>query len=382
MAGTTALIVAAGRGSRAGGGLPKQYRLLCGVPVLRRSCLAFLEHPAIDRVRVVIHPDDRSHYDLAVHGLALGPPVHGGAERQESSLNGLEALAAKSPPDKVLIHDAARPLVDAATVTRVIEALDLAPAAVAGIPVTDTLKRADHTARVAATVDRIGLWRAQTPQGFAFGPILEAHRSAAPRAMTDDAAVAEAAGMMVTMVEGSEDNMKLTTESDFERAERMLSAADIRVGTGYDVHRFGPGDTVMLCGVPVPHDQGLVGHSDADVGLHALTDAILGAVAAGDIGSHFPPSDPAWQGANSALFLHKAVSLVRGRGGTIRNLDVTLICERPKVGPYRERMRESIAAIAEIQTERVSVKATTTEGLGFTGRGEGIAAQATATICL
>lgn len=382
MPGTTALIVAAGRGQRAGSGLPKQYRVLAGLPVLRRTCLAFLRHPGVEGVRVVIHPDDRAQYDAAVAGLSLPAPVPGGAARQESSLQGLEALAADAAPDRVLIHDAARPLVDDATIGRVIEALARAPAVVAGMPVTDTLKRADAGGWVLGTVERSGLWRAQTPQGFVFASILQAHRAAAGRSLTDDAAVAEAAGLTVRMVEGNETNMKLTTEDDFQRAERLLASRDVRVGTGFDVHRFGPGDHLMLCGLAVPHEKALQGHSDADVGLHALTDAILGAIAGGDIGSHFPPSDPAWRGADSAQFLRRAASLVAERGGEIRHLDVTLICERPKVGPHREAMRERIALIAGIPPDRVSVKATTTEGLGFTGRQEGIAAQATATICL
>lgn len=382
MTGTTALIVAAGRGQRAGRGLPKQYRTLAGLAVLRRACLAFLGHPRVGSVRVVINPTDRAHYDTAVAGLHLPEPVAGGESRQESCLRGLEALANGTAPDSVLIHDAARPFVDAATIGRVIDALDRSPAVIAGVPVTDTLKRVESGGRVATTVERAGLWRAQTPQGFKFGSILRAHRAAAGRALTDDAAVAEASGLAVVMVEGSESNMKLTSEDDFRRAERMLSGCDIRVGTGFDVHRFGPGSRVMLCGIAIPHDRGLQGHSDADAGLHALTDAILGAVAGGDIGSHFPPSDPQWRGADSAEFLRKAVSLVTGRGGEIRHLDVTLICETPKVGPHRGAMRERIAEVAGVPAERVSVKATTTEGLGFTGRGEGIAAQAIATICL
>lgn len=382
MPGTTALIVAAGRGQRAGAGLPKQYRPLAGRPAMRHACLAFLRHPGIDHVRVVIHPDDRQLYEAAVTGLNLLPPVPGGAARQESCLKGLEALAEDAAPDRVLIHDAARPLVDHGTIGRVIDALHDATAIVAGVPVIDTLKRTDPAGWVSDTVDRTGLWRAQTPQGFQFSEILLAHRAAAGRALTDDAAVAEAAGLTVRIVEGSETNMKLTTEADFEHAERLLSGRDIRVGMGFDVHRFGPGQHVMLCGIAVPHDLGLQGHSDADVGLHALTDAILGTIAAGDIGGHFPPTEAVWRGADSAQFLTRAAALVAERGGEIRHLDVTLICERPKIGPYREAMRQRIALIAGIPLDRVSVKATTTEGLGFTGRNEGIAAQATATICL
>ena len=381
MTDAVALIVAAGRGHRAGGGIPKQYRILAGQSVLRRSCLAFLGQPGIAAVRVVIHPDDRILYDAAVAGLDLPEPIAGGATRQDSCRNGLEMLAA-SPPDRVLIHDAARPLVGPETIRRVLAALDKSPGAVAGVPVNDTLKRADASGAVAGTVDRAGLWRAQTPQGFRFADILNAHRQCAGLAMTDDAAVAEAADLPVALVQGDEDNMKITNEEDFARASRLLGGPDLRVGNGFDVHRFEPGDHVMLCGVRVPHDRRLQGHSDADVGLHALTDAILGAIGDGDIGSHFPPTDARWRGADSAAFLRHAVSLVTARGGDIRHLDVTVICERPKVSPYREAMRARIAEIAGVGIDRVSVKATTTEGLGFTGRGEGIAAQATATVGL
>lgn len=382
MARTVALLVAAGRGQRAGGEIPKQFRMLDGLPVLRRSCNAFLGHPAVDAVQVVIHADDGDRYDRAVGGLGLRPAAVGGATRQDSCRLGLEALAAGAAPDRVLIHDAARPLVDRPTIDRVLAALDEVPGAVAAVPVADTLKRADASDCVAATVDRNRLWRAQTPQGFRFAEILSAHRNAAGLSLTDDAAVAERAGMPVRLVAGSEDNLKITTEDDFRRAGMLLSGADLRVGTGFDVHRFGPGDSVVLCGVTIPHDHGLQGHSDADVGLHALSDAILGAVAEGDIGSHFPPADPRWRGADSAGFLRHAVGLVAARAGEIRHLDVTLICERPKVGPHRPAMRARIADIAGVPEQRVSVKATTTDGLGFTGRGEGIAAQATATVRL
>ena len=381
MAKTVALIVAAGRGQRAGEGLPKQYRKLAGQSVLRRSCLAFLTHPRIDTVRVIIHPDDRMLYEDALNGLDLPPPVHGGAERQDSCRNGLEALTA-DPPDHVLIHDAARPFVDRASIDRVLDALQDSPAAISAQPVTDTLKKAGSEGRVAQTIDRAGLWRAQTPQGFRYADILEAHRKMAGESLTDDAAVAEAAGLAVTLVPGNEDNVKLTTEDDFARAERMLGNGDIRVGSGFDVHRFDEGNSVTLCGVNIKHDRTLAGHSDADVGLHAVTDALLGAIGAGDIGSHFPPGDPQWRGADSARFLRHAAELVTRRGGRIAHLDVTLICEAPKIGPHREAMRARIAEIAGIGIDRVSVKATTTEGLGFTGRGEGIAAQATATVML
>lgn len=379
-----ALIVAGGSGQRFGAERPKQYLDLLGKPILRRTLDAFLSHPRITGVQVVIDPAWRAQYDRAVAGLTLPEPVTGGATRQDSVRNGLEALAAlAAPPARVLIHDAARPLTDAATIGAVIDALDETPGAVAAVPVADTLKRGAR-GLVGATVDRDGLWRAQTPQGFRFADILGAHRAAAGLALTDDAAVAEQAGLPVRLIPATEDNVKVTTPDDLTRAARVLMAGlgDIRTGTGFDVHRFTEGDFVTLCGLRVPHDQGLDGHSDADVGLHALTDAILGALAAGDIGSHFPPSDPRWRGADSARFLRHAADLVAERGGIIAHADVTIICERPKVGPHRAAMAARIADILGIAEDRVSVKATTTERLGFTGRGEGIAAQAVATIRL
>ncbi len=382
MSSCIALIVAAGSGQRFGAERPKQYLDLAGKPVLRRTVEAFLSHPKVSAVRVVINPALRDLYDAAVAGLDLPEPVAGGASRQDSVRNGLEALA-DSAPDRVLIHDAARPLIDAATIDAVIAALDHHPAALAAVPVADTLKRGDGKV-VAGTVDRSGLWRAQTPQGFRFPEILAAHRSAAGLELTDDAAVAERAGLPVALVPAREENFKVTTPDDLTRAARALDSAlsDIRTGTGFDVHRFAEGDHVTLCGVRVPHSHALDGHSDADVGLHALTDAILGALCAGDIGSHFPPSDPQWQGADSALFLKHAAELVTARGGRIAHVDVTIICERPKVGPHREAMTARIAEILGMPADRVSVKATTTERLGFTGRGEGIAAQAVATVRL
>ena len=382
MSGTFALILAAGRGSRFGGTLPKQYLPLGGAVVLRHAVDAFARHPRIDGIQVVIRPEDRNVYDHALAGIDLPPPVLGGAERQDSVRLGLEALAPRKPA-RVLIHDGARPFAAAALIGRVIDALDRAPAAIPGLPVGDTIKRvADGV--ITGTVDRSGLWRVQTPQGFHFDAILAAHRAAAGLALTDDAAVAEAAGIAPVMVAGHEGNLKITTMDDLAAAERLLAArsADIRVGQGFDVHPFGPGDGLMICGVWVPHNAGVVGHSDADVGLHALTDAVLGAIGAGDIGMHFPPSDPQWKGASSDRFLAHAVGLVRARGGSIAQLDVTIICERPKIGPHRAAMVERIVGITGIAADRVSVKATTTEKLGFTGRGEGIAAQAVATVRL
>lgn len=373
-----ALIMAAGRGQRLGADAPKQYLLLGERTVLSRSLALFAGHPQVDRVHAVIHADDHARYTAATASLALAPPIHGGTTRQESVRCGLEHLAL-DPPDLVLIHDAARPLTPSAMVGRVIDALASHEAAIPALPVADTLKQGND-GRVVATVPRAGLFRAQTPQGFRFAAILEAHRRFAGAELTDDAAVAEAAGLPVALVQGDESAFKITTGDDLERARRLTS--ETRIGTGFDVHRFGPGDHVWLCGVKVPHDHGLIGHSDADVGLHALTDAILGAIGAGDIGQHFPPGDPRWRGAASRRFLRHAADLLGERGGRIVHVDVTVICERPKVGPHRDTMRAAIAEILGIAIDRVSVKATTTEGLGFAGRREGIAAQAAATVSL
>ncbi len=386
MAGTVALIVAAGRGSRLGGEIPKQYLPIAGQALLRYSLDTLVNHPSIDAVRLVIHPDDRKLYDQAIAGYALAEPVAGGATRQQSVLNGLESLASQAP-DRVLIHDGARPFLDRGTVDRVLAALDKVPGAIAALPVADTVKRASGDHAITHTIDRQGLWRAQTPQGFRFADILKAHQAQAGRELTDDAAVAEQSGLKVAVVEGSEDNFKVTTREDLARAERRLvggaaSDYEYRTGNGFDVHAFEPGDGVWLCGVKVPFTAKLKGHSDADVALHALTDAILGAIGAGDIGQHFPPSDPQWKGANSAQFIKHAADIVMQRGGMITHLDVTVICERPKLGPHRDSMTAKLAEILGIAPHRVSVKATTTENLGFTGRGEGIAAIASATVRL
>jgi 2-C-methyl-D-erythritol 4-phosphate cytidylyltransferase/2-C-methyl-D-erythritol 2,4-cyclodiphosphate synthase len=386
-----ALIVAAGRGVRAGGGGPKQYRTLMGRSVLARTADAFLQHREVDAVRVVIHRDDSDLYEGAMGAVLqhpkLLPPVHGGAERQDSVRLGLESLKDASP-ERVLIHDAARPFIDAAVISRVIAALAASEGAIAALPVHDTLKRAagDAPDRIEETVERTRLWRAQTPQGFRFGAILAAHRAAAGKALTDDAAVAEAAGMKVALVPGSPDNMKITQAEDFGMAELLLGRrafmAEYRTGQGFDVHQFEPGDAVILCGVAIPHAGKLKGHSDADAAMHALTDAILGAVGEGDIGDHFPPSDPQWRGAPSRIFLEKACALVRARGGNVTHCDITIICEAPKIKPHRQAMREKLSEIMHVDVSRVSVKATTTEELGFTGRREGIAALATATVRL
>ena len=370
------LIVAAGKGERAGTTLPKQYEKLAWSPILRRSVEAFSGYP----VQVVIGPGQQAQAAEALAGLDLPPPVTGGATRQESVRLGLEALAATAP-DFVLIHDAARPLVSPAVIKAVASALEKgADGALPMVAASDTLRRRDGAGWT--LVPRDGLYRAQTPQGFVFDKILAAHRTHAANEVTDDVALGELAGLKVEMVEGEERNIKVTRKEDFALAEALLGKNDVRTATGYDVHKFNEGDHIWLCGIKVPHSHGLEGHSDADVGLHAITDALLGCIGAGDIGQHFPPTDERWRGAPSWKFLDHAASLVSARGGVISHVDVTLICERPKVGPHRETMRDKIAEILKIEPDRVSVKATTTEGLGFTGRREGIAAQAIATVRL
>ncbi|UPJ53468.1 bifunctional 2-C-methyl-D-erythritol 4-phosphate cytidylyltransferase/2-C-methyl-D-erythritol 2,4-cyclodiphosphate synthase [Bradyrhizobium sp. 200] len=383
---TAAILVAAGRGLRAGAGGPKQYREIGGQTVIFRAMEAFCRHPDVFAVQPVVNPDDAAVFNEAVAGLRHQPPTSGGATRQASVHAGLEALAAEKP-DIVLIHDAARPFVIPAVISRAIDAAGRTGAAVPVIPVTDTIKQVDDTGNVEATPERARLRIAQTPQAFRFDVILDAHRRAVRDGrsdFTDDAALAEWAGLTVATFEGDVANMKLTTSEDFVREEARLAAqlGDIRTGTGYDVHAFGDGDHLMLCGVRVPHVRGFLAHSDGDVGLHALVDAILGALADGDIGSHFPPSDPQWKGAASDKFLKYAVDRVTARGGRIANLEVTMICERPKIGPLRDTMRARIAEITGLNISRVAVKATTSERLGFTGREEGIAATASATIRL
>jgi 2-C-methyl-D-erythritol 4-phosphate cytidylyltransferase/2-C-methyl-D-erythritol 2,4-cyclodiphosphate synthase len=369
-----AVIVAAGRGLRAGGGVPKQWRDLGGRTVAEWTVSAFRAHPRIDRIVLVLHPDDMGRADL----FAGVGAVAGGATRRESVLAGLAALDGAGVA-RVLIHDVARPLVSAGIIDAVLDALDHVGGAAPALPVTDALWRGEG-ARVTGTASREGLFRAQTPQGFSFDAILAAHR-AHPGDAADDVEVARAAGMAVAIVPGEERNLKITTADDFARAETFLGGTmDIRTGNGFDVHAFGPGDHVTLCGVRVPFDRGLVGHSDADVGMHAVTDAIYGALAAGDIGRHFPPSDPQWKGAASGIFLRHAVELVDSMGFRLTHADVTLICEFPKIGPHAAEMQAEMARIMGIDADRVSVKATTSERLGFTGRGEGIAALATATV--
>ncbi len=381
------LIVAAGKGERTGLSLPKQYESLGGKPMLRRTVEAFAGLP----VRVVIGRGQEDLASRALAGLDLPPPIPGGPTRQDSVRRGLEALATDAP-DFVLIHDAARPFVSRQIIAAVTAALEKgARGALPMLAVADTLRRKDGAHW--CTVPRDGLYRAQTPQGFVFGDILAAHRAHAGTPVTDDMALAELAGIAVERVEGDERNFKLTTKDDFTLANALLNSLDrsadaarrggeTRSAMGYDAHRFTEGDHVWLCGIKVPHDHGLEGHSDADAGLHALTDAILGCIAAGDIGQHFPPTDERWRGASSDKFLAHAASLVADKGGAITHCDVTLICERPKIGPHREAMRARIAEILGLDVSRVSVKATTTEGMGYTGRREGLAAQAVATVRL
>lgn len=386
-----ALIVAAGRGTRAASALPKQYARIGGIPVLTRTLQVFLNHPHIDAVQVVIGAGDAFLYNAAVAGLEcdrLLAPVDGGATRQASVRKGLAALAAYVP-DKVLIHDAVRPFVTPAIIEGVIGALERAPGALAAVPLADTLKKAGGDARVFGTLDRTGLWRAQTPQGFRYPDIIAAHLKAEDAGLTDltdDASVAEFAGLEVVLIPGGEANRKLTTAEDMAMADKALAGAgggmDIRTGQGFDVHRFTEGGHVWLCGVKIPHTHALEGHSDADVALHALTDALLGAIGAGDIGQHFPDTDARWKGAASHLFLAEAARLVRAEGGRIGNVDLTILCEAPKIAPHRDAMRRRIGEILGLDPRRVSVKATTTEKLGFTGRREGIAAMATATVVI
>jgi 2-C-methyl-D-erythritol 4-phosphate cytidylyltransferase / 2-C-methyl-D-erythritol 2,4-cyclodiphosphate synthase len=382
-----AIVLAAGTGSRAGFGLPKQFRGIGGEAVLRRSLRLFAAHPRIDLVQAVIGLDHTERFNHAAEGLSkLSEPVAGGVTRQASVFAGLDAVSTQGP-SHVLIHDAARPFATADLLDRAIDAAASHGAATPALPVTDTIKRVDARGHVAETIDRSVLRTIQTPQAFAFQPILDAHRRAIAANRTnfpDDAALAEWAGMNVTTFEGEAGNFKLTTPDDFLRAQAIDAQAlgDIRTASGFDVHAFGPGDHVFLGGVRIAHSHSLVGHSDADVLLHALTDAILGAIASGDIGHHFPPSDPRWRGAASDQFLRHAAQLVAGRGGRIALLDATVLCEMPKIAPHAETIRRNIAATAGIDADRVSLKATTTERLGFLGRGEGIAAMATATVRL
>jgi 2-C-methyl-D-erythritol 4-phosphate cytidylyltransferase / 2-C-methyl-D-erythritol 2,4-cyclodiphosphate synthase len=381
-----AVIVAAGQGVRAGGGMPKQFQRIGGETLLRRALSCFLGAPKVTFVQPVIRSEDLDLVRVETAGLNVLPPVFGGATRQASVRAGLEALLPRKP-DIVLVHDAARPFASADLIARAIAAAEKTGAAIPGLPVTDTIKRVDVSGSVETTLDRASLRLVQTPQAFAFPALVAAHRRAAEQGredFTDDAALAEWAGMKVSVFPGEPGNTKFTTAEDFVRAEAIQAAAlaDVRIGSGLDVHAFGPGDHVTLGGIRIPHSHALTGHSDADVALHALTDAILGALADGDIGAHFPPSDPQWRGASSDRFLVFAVDRVRERHGRIAHLDLTIVCEAPRIGEHRDRMRANIAKLAGIGIDRVAVKATTSEKLGFTGRGEGIVAYATATVRL
>lgn len=373
----TALIVAAGSGQRLGGGVPKQYRLLGGKPVLRRAVEILAGHPRIDAVRVVIAPEHQEHAASALEGLEVGPLIRGGTERADSVRAGLEAIG----DGVVLVHDAARPFCPPGVVDRLLDALDGADGAVPVLPVADTLAKGDRW--LGGHVDRSRLLRVQTPQAAHVEDLLFAMDEAGGSAATDESSVLTAAGLKVATVEGSQMLDKITTASDWERAEMMIGSSMVtRTGMGFDVHAFdGPGPIVMG-GITIDHPQGLAGHSDADVVLHAITDAFLGAAAMGDIGQHFPPSDPQWKGASSDLFLAHAAALIRERGGVIDHVDCTIICEAPKVGPHRSAIQARVAEILALPSSAVSIKATTTEQLGFTGRREGIAAQAVATIRL
>jgi 2-C-methyl-D-erythritol 4-phosphate cytidylyltransferase/2-C-methyl-D-erythritol 2,4-cyclodiphosphate synthase len=392
---TGVVIVAAGSGSRFGDPIPKQYHMLGGKSILAHCIECFARHTDPALIQVVYNPAHQQWYETAISDLnettSLPAPVAGGDTRQQSVLNGLRALAAKTP-DIVLIHDAARPGISDDVIERVAKALQTHPGAIPTLPVADTIKQTDTDGVITKTIARETLQRAQTPQGFDFKTILDAHQKFEGHEFTDDAALLEAIGLEVICVAGTTNNDKITHRDDFGRAQSWadsknkeiahMAHEEYRAGTGFDVHRFAPGDHCILCGVKVPHIARLEGHSDADVGLHTLTDAILGAIGGGDIGQHFPPSDMQWKGAASDIFLKHAADLVRKRGGRIVNVDVTLICERPKIGPHTPAMRAKVAEILAIEVDRVNVKATTTERLGFTGREEGIAAQAAVSVAL
>jgi 2-C-methyl-D-erythritol 4-phosphate cytidylyltransferase / 2-C-methyl-D-erythritol 2,4-cyclodiphosphate synthase len=373
----TALIVAAGKGERLGGGVPKQYRLLGGKPVLRWAVESLIRHPAVKSTRVVIGKDQQEQAGLALGGLDVGPFVEGGAERADSVRAGLEAIDGEA----VLVHDAARPFCPSAVVDRLIAQLEFFEGAAPVLAVGDTLARVND--ELEDPVDRSGMVRVQTPQAFRLDALRQAYSDLSGIPPTDETTVLRAAGMRVAAVEGDPALEKLTTPADFERAEQWLAGSLVsRTGMGFDVHAFSGDGPIMLGGVVVPHSRGLGGHSDADVVLHAITDALLGAAGLGDIGEHFPPSDPQWKGASSDLFLRHAVELLQARGAIIDHVDCTIIAEEPKIGPHRSAMRERVATIAGLRPDQVSIKATTTEGLGFTGRREGIAAQAVASIRL
>ena len=378
----TVLVLAAGTGSRINNSLPKQYIPLNGKTVLRRTVEIFLSHPHITTVHVVISKEHKTFYRNAIVGLDLPSPIYGGDTRQQSALKGLTHLW-KKQPKYVLIHDAARPFVDHKLIDRVLNKLVTCKAAIPGIRLADTLKRVHSEGRsVAFTMDRKDFWCIQTPQGFHYQEIHAAHADFANEEVSDDAAIAERAGLEIAVVDGNEQNFKITTDNDVEHAKKLLSNdhPETRIGSGFDVHPFREGDHLFLCGVKIDHDKALKGHSDADVAIHALTDALLGGMGLGDIGTHFPSEEDRWKGANSKIFLEKAKHLLLERGAKIGNIDITIICETPKINPHRERMTSSLAATLDIDSSRINIKATTTEKLGFLGRGEGIAVQASATI--
>jgi 2-C-methyl-D-erythritol 4-phosphate cytidylyltransferase/2-C-methyl-D-erythritol 2,4-cyclodiphosphate synthase len=384
-----AVVVAGGSGLRAGGEKPKQYQLIGGRPVIWWTLKAFLDHPGVSHVQTVIGEGHEEMFAQSVGGLDLPPPVTGGSTRQDSCRIGVESVAPHKP-SKVLIHDAARPFVSRDLISHVIAWLDRFPAVVPGMPVAETLKLAPGGI-VNRTVDRSGMWTAQTPQGFLYDQILAAHRKAQAEAtanLTDDASVAEHAGIAISMIPGRIENRKLTTAEDIDLANRELNARlfdqlpDVRTGQGIDIHPFEPGDGVTLCGVRIPYEMKLKGHSDADASMHALTDAILGAIGEGDIGTHFPPSDPQWKGAPSRVFLERAVTLLEGRGGRISNVDITILAEAPKVSPHLAAMKEVLGTLLHVGPDRIAIKATTMERLGAIGRGEGILASAIATVRL
>jgi 2-C-methyl-D-erythritol 4-phosphate cytidylyltransferase / 2-C-methyl-D-erythritol 2,4-cyclodiphosphate synthase len=384
-----AVIVAGGSGLRAGGEIPKQYQLIGGKPVIWWTLKSFLDHPEISHVQVVVGAGHEALYAKAIEGLDVPTAVTGGASRQDSCRIGVEACASFNPT-KVLIHDAARPFISASLLSKIITELEFVAAVVPGLPVADTIKSAPDGI-ISKTIDRSGLWFVQTPQGFAYDNILAAHRQAEinhQNGLTDDATVAEYAGMKVTIIAGEQQNKKLTTNTDIELADRELNARkfanlpDIRTGQGIDFHVFETGTSVTLCGVTIAHTHKLKGHSDADVALHALTDAILGAIGEGDIGTHFPPSDMQWKNAASSIFVEKAVSLLTARGGIIANIDITILAEAPKVSPHIPAMKAVLAPLLQLAPNRIAIKATTTEKLGAIGREEGMAAFATATVRL
>lgn len=377
-----AIIVAAGRGQRVGGEIPKQYLEINGVSILRHTINVFLNSKNIDYIQVVIHPDDQNLYDNAIYGLNLPHAVMGGDTRQQSVLNGLLA-AREINPKNVFIHDAARPFVSERLIKELAENVEISGAVIPALKVSDTIKYMTDDF-INNTIDRNYLYRAQTPQVFDYETILKAHETSKDRELTDDSAIAEQNGIKVNVILGSEDNFKITTEEDLRKAEMMTGKnyTDVRIGYGIDVHAFEEGDSVILGGLKIPYNKKLKGHSDADVALHAITDAILGAMAMGDIGEQFPPSDDKWKGASSDIFLKHAAKLVDEADGVIANIDLTIICEAPKIGPHRDLIRDRISEIVDLDIARISVKATTTEKLGFTGKGEGIMAQAIATIRL